>query len=117
MPKLDLPANRDSRGCEPSFDTPWGSKSVSSPTPASRGRSVLVDEPAEDFASVDAQRGRTDSRGRDRLWRLKRERAVRPVPVVVREVVPEHAIKVASVQDQNAVEALARKRSDPALGV
>ncbi|HVA30584.1 MAG TPA: hypothetical protein VMU58_04895, partial [Gaiellaceae bacterium] len=46
-------------------------------------------EPAEKFASVDAQRGRPENGGRARLRRLERERAMWPVPVEVVDVVPE----------------------------
>src|SRR6266511_1246858 len=85
--------------------------------PASRGCSVFVAEPAENFASVDAQRGRTESGGQARLRRLERERAMWPVPVEVVDVVPEYAVEVASVEDQDAVEAVATERPDPTLGV
>src|SRR6266511_3444393 len=85
--------------------------------PASRGCSVFVDEPAENFASVDAQRRRTESGGQARLRRLERKRATWPVPVEVVDVVPEYAVEVASVEDQDAVEAVATERPDPTLGV
>src|SRR5450759_4963702 len=88
---------------------------------ASRGRLVLVDEPAEAFAAGYVQFGRPDADGdgdgRACLRRLERERAVRPVPVVVTDVDAEDVVEVASVQDQNPVEAVATERSDPALGV
>ena len=40
-----------------------------------------------------------------------------PVPLVMRDVVPEDVVEVPPVQDQYAVEALAAERSHPTLGV
>jgi hypothetical protein len=78
---------------------------------------VFVDEAAEDFASVDVDRGCAGELGRGLVWRLKRERAVRPVPVVMGGVEAEHLLEVAAVDDQNPVEALAAEGADPSLGV
>jgi hypothetical protein len=51
------------------------------------------------------------------VGRLERERAVRPVAVVVGGVDPEHVLEVATIDDQDPVEALATDGADPALGV
>jgi hypothetical protein len=45
------------------------------------------------------------------------ERAVRPVLVVLAAVGAEYALEVASVEDQDAVEAFGAERSYPAFGV
>src|SRR6266513_895743 len=81
------------------------------------GRFVFVDEAAEDFAFVDGDRGCADEQGRGLVWRLKRERAVRPVSVVMGGVDAEHLLEVAAVDDQDPVEALAAEGADPTLGV
>jgi hypothetical protein len=65
---------------------------------------------------VDVDRACADEHGRE-VWRLKRERAVRPVSVVVGGVEVEHLLKVAAVDDQQPVEALAAKGADPTLGI
>jgi hypothetical protein len=48
---------------------------------------------------------------------LERERAVRPVSVVMGGVGAEHLLEVAAVDDQDPVEALAAEGADPTLGV
>src|SRR6266511_1622972 len=99
------------------FETPWGSKTRSCAWGWSCGCFVFVDEAAEDFAFVDVDRGCADEHGRGLVWRLKRERAVRPVSVVMGGVVAEHLLEVAAVDDQDPVEALAAEGADPTLGV
>jgi hypothetical protein len=65
---------------------------------------------------VDVDRGCADARGHGLVWRLKRERAVRPVLVVVGGVEAEHLLEVAAADDQDPVEALAAEGADPTLG-
>ena len=59
--------------------------------------------------------------GDGRRWvlvgRLERERAVRPVLVVVGGVEAECVLEVAVVDDQDPVEALAAEGADPTLGI
>jgi hypothetical protein len=59
--------------------------------------------------------------GDGRRWllvgRLERERAVRPVSVVVGGVEADHVLEVAAVDDQDPVQALAAEGADPTLGV
>jgi hypothetical protein len=71
------------------------------------GGFVFVDEAAEDFVFVDVARGCVDEGGRGLVWRLERERAVRPMLVVVGGVEVEHVLEVAPVDDQDPVEAFA----------
>ncbi len=66
---------------------------------------------------MDGDRGCADEQGRGLVWRLKRERAVRPVSVVMGGVEAEHVLEVAAVDDQDPVEALAAEGADPTLGV
>ena len=51
------------------------------------------------------------------VGRLERERAVRPVSVVVGGVEADHVLEVAAVDDQDPVQALAAEGADPTLGV
>ena len=59
--------------------------------------------------------------GDARRWlfvrRLERERAVRPVSIVVGGVEAEHVLEVAAVDDQDPVEAFAAEGADPTLGI
>jgi hypothetical protein len=59
---------------------------------------VLPDQAAEAVVSTDLADGRC--RGRPtRLWRLQRERAMRPLRVVVLDVLAQDAFEVAEVED------------------
>ena len=79
---------------------------------------VLVDEPAEELAAVDAERGGTDGSRRALVWRLKAKRAVWPMPVVVVEVDAEDVVEVPAAQDQHAaVETFAPECPDPTFRV
>ena len=49
------------------------------------------------------------------LWCLESQRAVRPLPVVMMDVDPEDALKVASGADEQPVQALRPHGSDPSL--
>ena len=66
---------------------------------------------------MDVDRGCAGKHGRGLVWRLKRERSVRPVLVVMGGVGAEHLLEVAAVDDQDPVEALAAEGADPTLGV
>jgi hypothetical protein len=75
---------------------------------------VLVDEPAKPVAAADLTHRR--SRVVPGLGRLEFECTVRPLGVVVVDVNAEHVFEVASVEDQQPVEALGAHRADEALG-
>ena len=67
--------------------------------PGSCGGSVLVDEPAEHVAALDAVCGRL------RAWvtgvgRVESERSVRPLAVVMGGVRSEYVFEVAAAEDQ-----------------
>src|SRR6266550_6042002 len=47
----------------------------------------------------------------------KRERAVRPMPVVVTGIDAKHVLELAAAEDEQPVEALATHAADPTLGV
>jgi len=81
--------------------------------------SVLVQESTEQIASVDSGRliGADDSHSRTGRWSFKRQRPVRAMGVVVRDVDPKGLLEVASADDQQPVQALGADRADPALGV
>jgi hypothetical protein len=83
----------------------------------SRGQGVLVEEPAEAVVSLDARRWRAHKGElpRSRIGRLEVERAVRPVAVVVVDEDPQDALEMASVHDQQPVEALGTDGADEAL--
>ena len=66
---------------------------------------------------MDVDRVCADEHGRGLVWRLKGERAVRPVSVVMSGVDAEHVLEVAAVDDQDPVEALAPEGAEPALGL
>jgi hypothetical protein len=75
---------------------------------------VVVDEPAEDFLSVD-QVKRVDGGGRTlgvvaAIRRALSEGPMRPVAVVVLDVVLEHEAQVPLVDDQEPVETFAATR-------
>ena len=72
-------------------------------------RLYFVEEPAEAVVMLDAGSWRADETElpRTRIGRLELERAVRPVAVAVDED-PQHTLKMASVHDQQPVEALGR---------
>ena len=68
---------------------------------------VLSDHAAEAVVSTDLADGRR--RGRHaRLWRLLCERAMRPLRVVVLDVLAQDAFEVAAVEDQQPVQAWVR---------
>jgi hypothetical protein len=76
-----------------------------------------VDESSEAVSAVYVRRiaGRSRDRAWKRGWALI-ERPVRAVMVVVVEVLPYHAFEVASVDDQESIEAFAAKCADETLG-
>jgi hypothetical protein len=87
----------------------WGSRTSGSAF-------VLVDEPAEDFLSLD-QVTRVDG-GRTlgvvaAIRRALSEGPMRPVAVVVLDAVLEHEAQVPPVDDQEPVETFAQERADP----
>jgi hypothetical protein len=77
-----------------------------------RGEFVLVQQSAESVAPADARlvRRRVGDRFVDR--RLLLERAMRPVCVVVFDVLAQHALKVGLRNDQQAVEAFASRAAE-----
>jgi hypothetical protein len=81
-----------------------------------RGGRVFVDESAQELVSVDPRRGRVDG-GSGCFRRLEREGAVRPVLVEMGDVGSENSVEVASIQDEDAVEAVVAECPDPTLGV
>jgi len=99
-----------------SFDaaTAWGPETRSSSCSL-----VLVDQTTEDGPARDAVCTMSE-----RPWPLARtcgrtqpERPVRPVDVVVSDVLAQDALKVSSPQDHRPVEALAAGRAHPSFGV
>jgi hypothetical protein len=82
------------------------------------GEFVLVEQAAESVAPTDAavavMRG-DGSRLEQR--RLLLERAVRPMRVVVRDVLVQYPLEVRPRDDQDPIEALAADAFDPALGM
>jgi DNA-binding CsgD family transcriptional regulator len=81
---------------------------------SSRGSVVLVNEPAEAVTTVNRAAGWRPA-GTRHLWRAQVERAVRPFAVVVLDVGAHDALEVASVQDQQPVEAFGADSADEAL--
>jgi hypothetical protein len=76
-----------------------------------------VDEPSQhvatpDRACVRCLTGgvlRTDGRGQV-------QPAMRPLPVVVLDIDPEHPLQVSAAEDEHPIQALRPDRADPALG-
>ena len=95
----------------------WGSKLGHGRERWSCGRFVFVDEAAEYFVFVDSPCRDGDGRGWLFIGRLERERAVRPVSVVVGGVDAEHVLELVAVDDQDPVEALAAEGAYPTLGI
>jgi len=75
---------------------------------------IFVDQPAEDLSSSDPRRVEFDD-GRSRFRRHLLQGAVRPVLVIVPDVLGLHPGQVLVVDDQEAVGALSADRADPAL--
>jgi hypothetical protein len=90
----------------------WGAQRCSCSSP------VLVQEAAKQIASVDSGRLilADDSQSRTGRWGLKRQRPVRAMGVVVRDVDPKGLFEVASANDQQPVQALGADGLHPALG-
>jgi len=78
-----------------------------------------VEETAEQIASVDSGRliVGDDSQSRTGRWGLKRQRPMRAMGVVVRDVDPKDLLEVASADDQQPVQALGADALHPALRV
>src|SRR5439155_24711911 len=79
---------------------------------------VLVDETVHQLPASYPYRAQIRDRRRIRIlvgWALPAP-LMRPMSVVVRQVLPEHGEQVAGVVDQDPVEALTADRADPALG-
>lgn len=87
--------------------------------PASCRELVLVYEPAEEVAPADADVGgwSVDCGWPNGVGRVQRERAMRPVLVVMLAVGAEEVVEVSAAEDQAAVEALAAKRAYPPFRV
>ena len=68
---------------------------------------ILVDQPAE---SIDTDDYTVSTSGGSRLRRLKRQATVRPIFVVVPEVLSEDLAQVALPEDQQMVQALPARR-------
>src|SRR6266511_1403511 len=84
-----------------------------------RRGAVVVEHAAEPIAPVDLRKAlrRLDQRRRaPGRWALV-ERAVRPVLVVVADVLARDALEVSATEDQRRVEALAAQCLHPALGM
>jgi hypothetical protein len=81
--------------------------------------SVLVQETAKQIASVDSGRliVADDSQSRTGRWDFKRQRPVRAMGVVVRDVDPKGLLEVASADDQQPVQTLGADGLHPALRV
>jgi len=87
---------------------------VGAENPVARSRCAFVDvmQPAQHGAGSDGAGGATDRRGR----RLQCQRAVRPLPVVVRRELGRHAAQARLVEDDHVVEALPAEGADESLG-
>jgi hypothetical protein len=114
--RRETPLGRPAKGATPrGIAILWGAEIRS----GSDCRAVFVDQAAESVRSLDVHGlGRRARSGvRPGLGWHEPEAAVRPVAVVVVDVDSEDALELATVDDQDPVEALAPDRADEALGV
>jgi hypothetical protein len=88
------------------------------PAGASRGRAVLVNEPTESIRAENPERSRGsgEAESRSRLWRQESQATMRTMAVVMIDVGVQDALELATIDDQDPVEALAPHGADEALG-
>src|SRR5207244_12230705 len=103
-------AGRGRAACCP----PRGCVRRGTPYGTSRRHSVLVDEPAEDVDTTDAERADGEPRSRP-VGNAESDASVGSAPVVVGEVAAKHPLQVVTPKHEDPVQALPTHRPDEAL--